>query len=307
VSGLLLLLLGVAPAKTFQWTPDSARRHSVVVELDAYASSANVSRSLRDEPIPRLVSDGERATDWWLFFHLWRPRDVALELGGNPVPAGGWAMRKWAPDAYGDATWQGQNLVQAATEGIGEPWSVSLFLGNVVQLVPGTDSGIVNGMGYSGFQLTWGAWSLADNRMVRDDWIQAETKIEGEDIRPERTMGWSFRGGVREHFEPGIRDLLYGSIERSRTDFRYAGWNPLRNSSLELRMDLDRASLADFPSLDIVRWSAVVGKKFPFAGGRMAWALSAGVVQELLPAFTGSLRSQAPRGWGMVLQPNLEW
>lgn len=281
--------------------------HSLELVLDAYASSFHVSRSLTSSPIRRLVSDGERATGWWLFRGLGRPRDLSVELGAGPVPAGGWAVRKWSPGIYREATWEGQNLVQSATEGHPDPWSLSLFLGNVVQLVPGSDSGNVTGMAYGGYQISWGRWTLADNRLIDDHWIQCETKIEGQDIRRERTMGWSFRGGLREHVRPEVRDLLYGSIQRSRTDFRYSGWNPLRNSSLELRMDIDRASLGDLPSLDVVRWSAVAGKKFPFADGRMAWSLSVGAVHELLPAFTGSLRSKAPRGWGMVLQPNLEW
>lgn len=304
---MLASALALLEAKSLSWTPDSARRFCLELVPDAYVSSVNVSRSLTSDPIRRVVSDGERATGWWLFRRLAFPRDLSLGLGAGPAPIGGWAVREWAPSVYREATWRGQNLIQAATEGHPDPWSISLFLGNVVQLVPGNDSSRITGMGYGGYQVSWGAWTLADNRLIQDHWVDLEAKLEGEDIRRERIMGWSFRGGLREHVRPEIRDILHGSIVRSRTDFTYRGWNPLRNSSLEVRLDIDRESLADLPSLDVVRWSAVAGKKFPFADGRMAWSLSVGAVQELLPAFTGSLRSKAPRGWGLVLQPNLEW
>ena len=304
---LISLLVGLLPAKSITWTPDSTGRYNCELWLDAYYTAFNVSRSMVDGPIAKLVSDGERATDWWLFWHLWQPRDVLIEASVNPLPAGGWALRKQAPGVYSQATLNGSNLVQAATQGFPEPWAVSLFFGNVVNLVASTDTNSVNGMGYSGFLVTYGAFNLADNLMIRDDWIEAEVKIKGDDIRSTRKMGWSFRAGLREHFHPEIRDAFFASIVRRRTDFFYSGWNPLRNSSLEIRVDADQASLVDFPAIDFLRWSAVVGKKFPFAHGTMAWSISAGVVHELLPGYTGSLRTKAPQGWKLVLQPNLEW
>jgi hypothetical protein len=177
----------------------------------------------------------------------------------------------------------------------------------VVSLVSSADTNKVNGMGYSGFLLSWGAWSLSDNRMIRDDWIEAEIKMKGDDIRTTRKLGWSFRAGLREHFNPQIRDAIYGSIVRRRTDFNYSGWYPLRNSSLEIRIDIDKASLADFPRIDFLRWSLVLGKKFPFASKKMAWSVSTGVVHEIHPQFTGTLATKSERGWKLVLRPNLEW
>ncbi|MEN9306706.1 MAG: hypothetical protein RL173_638 [Fibrobacterota bacterium] len=307
VNLLAALLLWAIPSKSINWKPDSAGRMNCELWLDAYYTAFNVSRSMTDAPIAKLVSDGERATDWWLFTHLWQPRDVLVETSVNPLPVGGWATRKWAKGTYEDATLNGANLVQAFTQGFPEPWAVSLFLGNVVQLVSATDTVKVNGMGYSGFLLTWGAWNLADNRLIRDNWLEAEVKIKGDDIRSTRKMGWSFRAGVREHFNPEIRDAFYVSIVRKRTDFRYSGWYPLRNSSLELRADVDQTKLIHLEALEFLRWSVVVGKKFPFNEGKMAWSVSTGVVHELHPGYTGSLRTKAPRGWRLVLQPNLEW
>ncbi len=297
----------MVPSKSITWSPDSVGKFNCELWVDPYYTAFNVSRSLTEAPIARLVSDGERATDWWLWEHLGHPRDVLVEVSVNPIPIGGWSLRKWAPEGYSDANYQGTNLVQAVTQGFPEPWALSLFFGNVVSLVSSSDTNSVNGMGYSGFLLTWGGQNIVDNLMIPDNWIEAEVKIKGDDIRTDRKMGWSFRGGLREHFNPNIRDAVFFSIYRHRTDFQYSGWNPLRNSSLEFRIDVDQASFANVPNFELLKWSAIAGKKFPFAKGKMAWSLSFGVVQELFPGYTGALRSKASKGWKLVLQPNLEW
>ena len=300
----MLLLCGICAAKSLTWTADSAGRNQAELWLDPYYTAVNGTHTFSSEPIVRLNSDGERDADWWLLEHIVLPRDVLLEGSVNPLPVAGWATRKWARGAYGDASLDENNLVQALTEGFPEPWAVSLFLGNVVDFVSAADTTKVNGVGYSGILASWGAWHLVDNRLIRDDWVETEIKIKGDDIRPSRKLGWSFRGGWRENFNDEIRDAVFASIVRSRTDFQYAGWNPLRNSSLEMRMDLDRRSL---PRLVVQRISLVVGKKFPFARGKAAFCVSAGLVDDLRPAYDGSLRPLAPRGPKLLLQPNIDW
>lgn len=300
----ILILAVEVWSKSLTWTPDSACRVQTELWLDPYYTAGSVTRSLVSEPIAKLDADGERATDWWLLNHLAHPRDILLEASVNPLPVAGWASRRFSPDLYWNAEIQGINLIRAATQGFPEPWALSLFFGNVVNLVSSQDTAKVNGVGYSGFLVSWSHWNLVDNKLVVGDWIETEVKIKGDDFRPERKMGWSFRAGWREHFNPDIRGYVYGSIVRRRTDFAYTGWNPLRNSSLELRMDLDRQEL---PGLVPLRWSAVVGKKFPFDHGRFAAALSLGVVDEVHPAYSAALLPLAPRGFKFLFQPNLEW
>lgn len=298
------LAAGNSVAKSLTWTPDSSGRNQFELWVDPYYTALNGAHTFSSDPILRLNCDGERAADSWLLEHLLLPRDVLLEASVNPLPVGGWATRKWTPDAYEDISVGGTNLVQALTEGFPEPWAVSLFMGNVVDLVSSADTMKVNGTGYSGLLVSWGAWHLVDNRLIRDNWVETEIKIKGDDIRPSRKLGWSFRGGWRENFNDEIRDAVFGSIVRSRTDFQYSGWNPLRNSSLEMRMDLDRRS---FPRIVFQQVSLVVGKKFPFAKGKAAVCISVGVVDALRPAYDGSLRPLAPHGPKLLLQPNIDW
>jgi hypothetical protein len=301
---LVLALAAIAGAKSFTRDLDSAGRDQVELWVDPYYSALNLTHSLVSEPIERLNSDGERSADLWLLRNLLRPRDILVEGSVNPLPSGGWALRKWSPDAYHGASIEGLNLVQALVEGFPEPCAASLFLGNVVDLVSAADTTKVNGTAYSGLLVSGGPWHLVRSHLVSDDWVEAEVKIKGDDLRADRKMGWSFRAGGRWNRDPEVRDLFYGSLVRRRTDFKEHGWNPLRNSSLELRLDLDQAS---FPHLVPVRWTAVAGKKFPFANGSAAFSLNLGLVDDLRPAYDGSLRPLAPWGLHLVLQPDLEW
>lgn len=299
---LLVLLCG---GVSLRWDQDTSRCMQYEVWLDPYYTAANVTRTLSDEPIPRLDTEEEGGVYWWLMRRLPFPRDVLLEASVNPLPVGGWVLRRSAPGAWKDATVGDANLVEAATTGFPEPWAVSVFLGNVVNLVSGDDSARIHGIGYSGFLLSWGAWHLMENRMVRDDWFEGEIKLKGDDVRrSERKLGWSFRLGWREHLNPDVHDALYAAISRKRTDFNVSGLDPFRNSSLETRIDFDRA---DLPALSPLRWGAVAGKTFPARNGKWAFTLAVGATRELRTGYDGDLRQRAPRGWSLVLRPNVEW
>lgn len=299
---LLALLCG---GVSMRWDHDSSRAVQYEVWLDPYYSAVNATRTLSDEPIPRLDTEEEGGVYWWLMRRLPFPRDVLLEASVNPLPVGGWALRSHAPGIWEDATVGDANLVEAATTGFPEPWAISVFLGNVVNLVSRGDSTRIHGIGYSGFLLSWGAWHLVENRMVRDDWFEGEIKLKGDDVRrSERKLGWSFRLGWREHLNPDIHDALYAAISRKRTDFNVSGLDPFRNSSLETRIDFDRA---DLPALSPLRWGAVAGKSFPARSGKWAFTIALGATRELRTGYDGDLRQRAPRGWGLVLRPNVEW
>lgn len=290
---------------SLRWDADSSDRTQYELWVDPYYSAVNATRTLRDSPIPRLDTRMEGGLYWWLMRRLPFPRDVLVEASVNPLPIGGWALRRFAPDAWEGATIGDANMVEAATTGFPEPWAVSVFLGNVVNLVSGDDTTDVHGIGYSGFLVSWGAWHLVENRMIRENWFESEIKLKGDDVhRSERKLGWSFRVGWREHMDPDIHDAVYVSITRKRTDFKVSGLDPFRNSSVEGRIDFDKA---DLPSPSPLRWSAVVGKTFPARSGKWAFTLASGVRRELRSGYDGTLHSKAPRGWTFVLRPNVEW
>lgn len=299
--GILALAWG---GVSLPWSPDSSGRTQFELWMDPYYSAVNATRSLTSRPIHRLDTDHEGGVYSWLMRRLLLPRDVLVEASVNPLPVAGWTLRSNARSAYDALERDGFRPIQAVTTGFPEPWAVSLFLGNVVNLVSAAAPEKVHGVGYSGLLVSWGAWHLQENRMVRDDWFETEIKLKGDDLQARRKLGWSFRLGWREHLHPSIRDAVYLSVARKRTDFAVTEVDLLRNASVEARVDLDRASL---PAPSPLRWTALVGKKFPASSGKWAFSLSGGLERETRSAYTGDLRSGAPSGWTVLLRPNVEW
>lgn len=303
-----MILLGLVVRSwigaSYPWMPDSTGRTQFELWVDPYYTAVNATRALVRAPIPRLDTEIEGGVYWWLMERLLSPRDLLLEASVNPLPVGGWGMRRFAPGAWEEARLDDLRLVPAVTKGFPEPWALSVFLGNVVNLVSGPDTTAVHGVGYSGLLVSWGAWHLVENRLVRDDWFETELKLKGDDLQPRRKLTWSFRAGCREHLHPDIRDALYLSVARRRTDVDVSGLDPLRNASVEARIDFDRSGL---PRPRPLRWNALVGKKFPNRSGSWAFALAAGVEQEVGTGYDGALRDRAPRGWAFLLRPNVEW
>lgn len=302
LAGLCLLCLcGPLEAKSITWAPDSEGRTQVELYLNAYYSALNYARPLTEAPIKEYDSDSERQLYWDLLFALPFPRDVLVEASVNPVPLAGVGLRRHAPGVYEGVEVNGFNLVQAATEDFPDPWAISLFFGNVARLVSASDSGKLHGQGYSGLLTSFGNRHIVGNRMIGDNWMELELKLKGEDMRTTRNLDWSFRAGVKLHDHPDIRDAWCFAIKRSRTDFAEAGWGFLHNSALELRLDLDRKSMAP------MRLQAIAGKKIPFAGGKVAATLDLGVIRQLRSGYDGALRSYMPERWTFVLRPNLDF
>lgn len=288
-------------AKSITWAPDSAEQTQIELYLDPYYSALNYTHPLTNTPIERLDADAEDGLYGNLLRRLPFPRDILFEVSVNPLPVAGVAWRDQAPTSYRRATLGSTNLVQAATEGFPEPWAASLFFGNVVNLASANDSGHVHGIGYSGILLSYGNQHIVANQLVGDNWLEFEVKLKGEDIRSDRTLGWSFRLGAKEHGNDGVRDALYFAVKRSRTDFSDSRWCLLRNSSAEARIDVDQCSL------NLLRYQLVVGKAFPFASGRYAATINLGVIRQKSPSYRGTLADLQPSGWQYVIRPNLEF
>lgn len=298
---LALVAVPVRAGKSYVRELGDDGRTQTELYLDPYYSALNLTRSLVADSIPRVDPVGERAVYLHLVKSLPRPREVLVEASINPLPVAGWEVRRDAPGLYDDLKWGGFQAVQALTEGFPEPWAVSLFFGNVVNLVAPADTGEVGGTAYAGVLFSAGLQHLHANRMVGDPWLEAELKIKGDDTRPDRRLGWSFRLGTRRHGNPRIDDSWYVSLVRRRTDFRESGWNWRRNGNVELRLDLREPTLAP------LQGSILVGKKWPFAGGKAAFSLNLGAVRAFRSPYHDRLFEDERPRWRYVVRPNLEF
>lgn len=279
------------------------------VELDPYYSAVGMYNSLTGSPIPHLEVKSEPEIYRELITKFYQPRTLILEASVNPLPYAGSLIKKHQPGFYRDMQWTSNfNAVQAVTAGFEEPWALSLFLGNVVSFDTINKSFQGKRNGYSGMLLSYGNYHIKDNVLLKDDWLELEGKLKGEQILEDRSLRWSFRGGVKFHGDRHIADAFYVGFRRSRTDFTERGTDNfwLHNSGFEYVSDFSQKKL------EPIRHYFVVDKKFPMKSSRMAFTLGLGFVWTADKKYSGPLSDSAagtktPNSFQFILRPNLEF
>ena len=302
----LLSLCLLAPALA-QEPPEE--RTTFELELDPYYSAYGIYRSLTGLPIPHLEARNELEIYRELISKFYQPRTLVLEASFNPLPYAGTLIKKNARDFYDDMQWTSNfNAVQAVTAGFEEPWALSLFLGNVVSFDTINKSFQGKRNGYSGMLLSYGNYHIKDNVLVKDDWLEVEGKLKGEQILADRSLRWSFRGGMKFHGNRYIADSFHIGFRRSRTDFKENGRSSfwLHNSGFEYVSDFSQKKL------EPIRHYLVVDKKFPAKNSRVAFTLGLGFVWTADKKYSGPLSSsvsgtRTPNSFQFILRPDLEF
>jgi len=304
MKALLAALLLLPAALSAQ---EAGKKTTVEIELDPYYSAVGVYNSLTGKPIPHLSVRNEAEIYKELIVNFYRPRTLIVEASLNPLPYAGTLIRRHQPGFYEDMRWTSNlNVVQAVTAGFEEPWALSVFLGNVVSFDTINKSFKGKRNGYSGLLLDLGTHHIKDNVLIRDNWLQLEGKLKGEQILADRSLRWSFRGGMKFHENRYISDSFFLGFRRSRTDFKEKGSFWLNNSGFEYTSDFSQEKL------EPIRHYLVVDKKFPAKRSRMAFTLGLGFVWTADKKYSGPLSSSAagtktPNSFQFILRPNLEF
>lgn len=284
------------------------KKTTVEIELDPYYSAIGVYNSLTGKPIPHLQVESELEIYKELLTRFYKPRSLIIEASINPLPYAGTLIKKHRPGFYRDMQWSSNlNVVQAITAGFEEPWALSLFLGNVVSFDTINKSLQGKRNGYSGLLIDVGNYHIKDNVLVRDNWVQLEGKLKGEQILTDRSLRWSFRGGAKFHDNAYIADSFFIGFRRSRTDFSEKGasfW--LNNSGFDYVSDFSQEKLGP------IKHSLVVDKKFPFRKSRAAFTLGLGFIWTADKKYSGPLSNSAAgtkthNNFQFILRPNLEF
>ena len=276
---------------------------SVEVELDPYYASVGVYRSLTGKPIPHLGAVSELEIYRQLARDFYKPRTLVLEASVNPLPYAGTLIRKHQPSFYGHMKVSDNlNVVEALTAGFEDPWALSLFFGNVVTFESINKTLQGKRTGYSGLLLNAGNRHIKNNLLIRDHWLEMEGKLKGEQYLENRTLRWSFRGGLKAHTNRDIADSFYVGFRRSRTDFGDRGSFWLNNSGFEYVADFSRRKL------EPLRHFFLVEKKFPL-GERSVLSLGTGFVWTSNKKYSGVLASKdaGHNSFQLMLRPNLEF
>lgn len=279
------------------------KKTEVEVELDPYYTSVGLYRSLTGKPIPHMGSTPETEIYRELIKNFYKPRTLVLEASLNPLPYAGALIREHQPRFYKHMQLtSNMNLVEAITAGFEEPWALSMFFGNVITFESINKSFQGKRTGYSGILLSAGNFHLKNNVQIRDNWFEMEGKLKGEQYLPDRTLRWSFRGGLKTHDNKYVADSYYLGFRRSRTDFGNSKNFWLNNSGFEYVTDFSRKRL------EPLRHFFLAEKKFP-AGKRSVFSLGAGFVWTSNKKYSGPLADKGPvrNSFQFILRPNLEF
>lgn len=281
--------------------------------LDAYYTSGDMIFNFTDKPMTNLGEESEFKVYKNLLFRPFVPRFAVLEASVNPLPAGGALLREKSPETYQRAVvgTENFNLVRAATRGYEEPYSVSLFLGNVVRYKPlarteeekekNKASGYQSSLGYSGVVVSYGAHHIKDNLFYDDHWGEFQLKVKGDQLFTFQKLKWDYKIGVKLHSNEDISNVAFIGFKRNRLDYLADAWSFLANSGFEYRIDFKLSNMKP------VRQYFELNKKWPFYK-MVAFTLALGFTWESDSLYSGALDNY-PGGehFQVLLRPNIEF
>lgn len=302
-TAFLALCLWTAPAVTSSALEEEGKKTAVEVELDPYYASIGLYNSLTGKPIPHMGAVPEVEIYRELIKNFYKPRTLVLEASINPLPYAGALIRRHQPDFYRHMKVSDNlNAVEALTAGFEEPWALSLFFGNVITFESINKSLQGKRTGYSGILANAGDLHIKNNLLIRDKWFELEGKLKGEQYLADRTLRWSFRGGLKAHGNKYIADSFYLGFRRSRTDFGGSGSFWLNNSGFEYVADFSQEKLEPLRHLFLAE------KKFS-TGRHSVFSLGAGFVWTANKKYSGPLsgKDAGHNSFQLILRPNLEF
>lgn len=290
------------------WVVPIDEKHQFQGEFSVspYVATAEVVGPLEERGIPYVKSDRREDHYYWrVLRHMLVPRFWILGLDVKPVAAAGVLAKEFAPGLYDDAeVAPGLNLVQSVSEGWTDPGALTLFVGDALDVVD--DGGGIVGRGRAGLALSMGFGHIVSNVIYPDLWVEPSVRLAGELVSTSRDMEWNFVVGMRFHTSRDVRNVLFCEIVRNRIDRHYYGWHPLRNTSLEYRLDLSPVLLFKTGELygdGTVNHSLLAGKRWPVRGGKNTLGLKLGAEYQWSNGYSGRVKRAAEPGWTFLMRP----
>ncbi|MCS6985378.1 MAG: hypothetical protein NZM25_09685 [Leptospiraceae bacterium] len=292
--GLVLLNLSISPEEKDYISFDFG--------LDPYYSSAGIIFSFWGEPIPILEETPEKELYTYLLRRSFLPSYLLLEASVYPLPLAGVAVRQQSPEIYAQANITDSfNLVKTVTAGFEEPYSVSLFLGNLAIFRKTGEQPKARNLGYMGYLFSYGNFHIKDNVLIDDHWFEVEWKMKGERIFEHSLHNWSFRVGTKVHSHPHIADVIYLSLRRNRIDFLASLWSFFENSGIEYIFDLSIQEMA------WMRHFFLAEKNFPYKEP-FVFILGLGFNYEANRKYTGPLADRrGTQNFQVLIRPNVRF
>jgi hypothetical protein len=271
-------------------------------ELDAYYSNIGLHIPLSNAPIPDIGESSEVAVYQELFLNSLQPRFMLLEASVFPMPVLGTYLKRNHPGFYNGAGFGDDlNLIASITAGFQEPYSFSIFFGDIVTFVKPGEVRDATNKGYMGYLFTFADQHIKDNVLINDKSLEIEWKTKGERNFKDEKLSWSFRVGTKIHDNPDIADVVYLGLRRSNLDFNSSMLSWLKNSTYDFRWDFG------LNNGNIMRQEYIIGKKMPFKNYKFALKIDFGLIWQNYKSYSGALRDKESDSLTLVFRPNIQF
>jgi len=272
-------------------------------ELDAYYSNVSAFIDLdRDSEIVDGSNKSESEIYRGLFLNSLHPNVFLIEAAIHPMPLLGLAFRRSNENLYQQANVQDFNIVKAVTAGFEEPYSFSAFIGRMLVFHNKNQEHIGKNRAYIGYLLSYGNYSIKDNKAYSDDWIEYEFKLKGTREKEEKDLDWSFRVGGRTHTNPDFVNSVYFGARRKSIDYHKSVYSFLYNSAFSTTFEFSASSFK------LIGSEVLVEKIFPLKWSeKMSFGMAIGYLYNSGEKYRGALQEEAIDRNQLILRPNLKF
>jgi len=275
--------------------------------LGPYHRYTNLFYQFKKNQQVYVFQDNEARLYRDLLFRSIKPEFGLIELTLYPSTALSAWIESGYKDFYDDFTvYKDINLIGSISGGYQEPWSVSLFAGQLAAFLSMNDDEelMVAASGASGLVLTGGMYQIFNNCLVRSNWYRVEWKLKGESVEDSVSYDWDIKLGYRNYGLSEISNTLLLSFIRNRIHRGHYDWRWLENSLNEFELQLPLSG-GDF---GISRVKLTYGKAIPF--WKWMIGLGIGAIYENRRLYDPDLKKLSPEkeeNWGMFLMPFAYW
>ena len=287
--------------------------------FDIYKPYASIFINLKRYERPTIIQSGEETYIYSkLIRQLYLPKFALFQTTLYQLSTLSTYLETDYPQIFNRFnTYFDLNLIRSISSGYEEPYSFSLFLGNIVLLGFASHKNgeqkllKQSGSALAGFLISTGNHQICDNIYLTDRWYQYEFMLVG-DLKEKniRRILWNFRVGLKHHQNKIFRNVFLFSVKRSHSTWEKTGFSLIKNSVFRYKSYVP-TSFSDNPPLFVYHCLSY-GKKvlIKLFNKKMFLVLGGGIRWEWIYRFDRNQNKFESKPGGNLVwlfQPNIEF
>jgi len=303
---MCLCLAGLLQAAPLQFKyPLFQHEAGVSLVLDPYRSFTNAYLGLKRDTDFLIYDENELALYSNLVANSARISHLLIEGTVYPIAWTTAYLHDKRSDIYRRFTiFNDINILSSLAGGMREPWSGSLFLGQIASFwhMDEKEEVSVTAHGINGVVLTAGAVQIFDDYLVPSRWWRLEYKVKGNASLDQSHHNWEIKFGYRWYGLNPIDNTFLLVLNCEKYTPKVLSWELSKNSRTEFELQVPPRAIKQGVILFKVTYGKVLPYKKYLIGGLL------GINYEHRRLYDGKHFSSQPVSiWSLVFQPLLVW